>query len=470
MSDPDVTIVRPAGGTPPAEPSASRAPLVSPPLPPAARGAAASQPVEETISRTQTVATRARHFAVEWRESTGEQLGVVRQWWDRFIRPVLEPITALGWVVIGVTVAALVAGFWLQWGEALTIGAIGVFLLAGAVGFILGRARYRIELDLNFTRVVVGQRALGRIEIHSNSAKPLLPSVIEVPVGQSTAVFHLPRMNPRDVHEDIFAIPTTRRTVLTVGPVRSVRGDPLGLLKRKVKWTDEVELFVHPRTLQLQESAPGLIRDLEGITTRDLTNADVSFHALRDYVAGDDRRFIHWKSSARTGTLMVRQFEETRRSVLALGISTHPDEYADPEEFETAISVLGSLGLQAIRDEMDFVVQTSRRTLPATTGKRLLDSLSGLDWSPKSPRFLELAAEIGRSHASSSVVMLHAGSAVDGATVRRAQLLLPTGARIVMFHASEGASPSVKSIGGVHYATVGELADLPRIVRALESR
>ncbi|MGY3127907.1 uncharacterized protein (DUF58 family) [Agrococcus sp. UYP33] len=388
-------------------------------------------------------------------------------WVRRVIWPVLEPITGFGWAVLVGTIGTLVLGIALGWKELIVIGIAGALLLLAAIAFIIGRNRYRIELDLAYTRVVVGERALGRIEIHSASQKPLLPATIEVPVGRALASFHLPRMRPGDVHEDVFAIPTSRRTILQVGPVRSVRGDPVGLLRRQVKWTDPVELYVHPKTVQLDETAPGLIRDLEGITTRDLTNSDIAFHALRDYVAGDDRRYIHWKSSARTGQLMVRQFEQTRRSVLALGLSTAVDDYADPLEFETAISILGSVGLQAVRDETDLVVRTSRGTLPATTGKRLLDALSGVDWSPRHDRFLDLAATIAREHAGASVIMLHAGATVDPALVRRARTLLPAQARVIVFTVVKGAKPRLQPIGDVSLATLGSVSDLPRIMRGV---
>lgn len=385
----------------------------------------------------------------------------------RAVVPVLAPVTRFGWVAFAITIVALVVGLTLEWTELVVIAIAGAVLLAIAIAYVIGRTMYRIELDLAYTRVVVGERALGRIEIHSASSRPLMPATIEVPVGSAVAAFHLPRMQPRDVHEDVFAIPTSRRAVLRVGPVRSVKGDPLGLLRRQVRWTEPVELFVHPRTVQLDETAPGLIRDLEGITTRDLTNSDIAFHALRDYVAGDDRRYIHWKSSARTGQLMVRQFEQTRRSVLALGLSTSPDDYGDPDELETAISVLGSLGLQAIRDEMDVVVRTSRRSLPAMNGKRLLDGLSGVATSPRHDRLIGLAAEIGREHPGASVVMLHAGSGVDLATVRRATSLLPSQARILVIQAVAGAKARVQPLGTATLAQLPSIAELPRIVRAV---
>ena len=83
------------------------------------------------------------------------------------------------------------------------------------------------------------------------------------------------------------------------------------------------------------------MRDLEGRTVPKVSDNDVSFHALRGYVAGDDRRHIHWKSSAKTGTLMVRQFEETRRSHLLTMVSSRLEDYASDEQFELAISVAG---------------------------------------------------------------------------------------------------------------------------------
>ena len=435
--------------------------------PATATTASSATRLRRTVQRERTPAQRIADRVVGDESVLSAWRAAVAGWLKRTVWPALEPITGFGWAVLIGTVAALAFGIGLGWKELIVIGIVGALLLAAGIIFIVGRNRYRIELDLAYTRVVVGERALGRIEIHSASQKPLLPATIEVPVGKALASFHLPRMKPGDVHEDVFAIPTSRRTILQVGPVRSVRGDPVGLLRRQVKWTDPVELYVHPKTVQLDETAPGLIRDLEGITTRDLTNSDIAFHALRDYVAGDDRRYIHWKSSARTGTLMVRQFEQTRRSVLALGLSTSPDDYADPAEFETAISILGSLGLQAVRDEMDIVVQTSKQTLPSTTGKRLLDALSGVEWSPRHDRFLDLAATIAQQHGGASVIMLHAGATVEPALVRRARTLLPAQARVIAFTVVKDAKPRLQPIGDVSLATIGSVSDLPRVMRGV---
>ena len=94
-----------------------------------------------------------------------------------------------------------------------------------------------------------------------------------------------------------------------------------------------------------------MLRDLEGQATRVVSNSDLSFHALRDYQPGDDRRHIHWKTTAKTGTLMVRQFEDTRRTHTAVALATEPDDYATEEEFELAVAAAASIGVQALRDE-----------------------------------------------------------------------------------------------------------------------
>ncbi len=104
--------------------------------------------------------------------------------------------------------------------------------------------------------------------------------------------------------------------------------------------------------------------------TTELSSADVSFHALRDYVPGDDRRHIHWKTTARTNKLMVRQFEETRRAHLAISLSINTDEYDSGPEFEMAISVAASIGRQAIREqrELDVLTQKGGRSAAKPAG------------------------------------------------------------------------------------------------------
>ena len=104
------------------------------------------------------------------------------------------------------------------------------------------------------------------------------------------AVFAVPTLAPGAVDERGFVLPTSRRGIVTVGPVVSVASDPVGLVRLTRKRTESQEVHIHPRTIRLGSVLSGLMRDVEGAVTQELSSSDVAFHALRDYVPGDDHQ------------------------------------------------------------------------------------------------------------------------------------------------------------------------------------
>ncbi|MGP4032477.1 DUF58 domain-containing protein [Pseudarthrobacter sp. 1C304] len=389
----------------------------------------------------------------------------VRKLWLGYVWPVLSVVSVLGWSVLAAAILLWTVGQAFGWQEAKAAAIAAFVLFALAVGFILGRSSYGVVLDLARTRVAVGDSAVGSIAVSNTSARPLLPADLELPVGAATAVFHLPRMKPQQVHEDLFTIPTARRAVIVVGPVRSVRADPLHLLRRQVLWTEPEDLFVHPKTTALAGSAAGFIRDLEGMPTTDLSSADVSFHALRDYVPGDDRRHIHWKTTARTNKLMVRQFEETRRAHLAIALSINTDEYASEEEFELAISAAASIGRQAISEQRDLDVLTQKGPLRCETGRNMLDDMTRIVGASHRKNAVDLARTLADTVPNASVVFLVVGSNVTAAQLRSAAASVPLGVRSLAVRLQLGAAPARANIGDLTVLTLGDLSDLAIVLR-----
>ena len=389
----------------------------------------------------------------------------VRALWLRHVWPVLSVVSLLGWFVLAASILLWTLGQAFGWQEAKAAAIAAFVLFVLAVGFILGRSSYGVVLDLARTRVAVGDSAVGSIAVSNTSARPLLAADLELPVGAATAVFHLPRMKPRQVHEDLFTIPTARRAVIVVGPVRSVRADPLHLLRRQVRWTEPEDLFVHPKTTALAGSAAGFIRDLEGMPTTDLSSADVSFHALRDYVPGDDRRHIHWKTTARTNKLMVRQFEETRRAHLAISLSINADEYASEEEFELAISAAASIGRQAISEQRDLDVLTQKGPLRCETGRNMLDEMTRIVGAPQRRTAVDLARSLADTVPNASVVFLVVGSNVTATQLRSASSAVPLGVRTLAVRLESGAVPARAAIGDLTVLTLGDLSDLAIVLR-----
>jgi uncharacterized protein (DUF58 family) len=385
----------------------------------------------------------------------------------RRLRTALGVVRPVAWVLIAAAIALWIFGHTLGWWE-LTVAAVVVTtVLVLCLVFLIGRTAYDVALDLNRTRVVVGERAVGALTLSNTGSRAILPSRVLLPVGSGRGVFDINRLAPGESAEELFAIPTSRRAVIKVGPVSVLRGDPLGLFERVHRRDQPVDLFVHPRTVLFDGQSLGFLRDLEGLPATDLSRDDVSFHALREYEPGDDLRHVHWKSTARAGNLMVRQYEETRRSHFVIGLSTSPGDYRDDEEFELAISAAGSLGLRALRDSQRVEVRVQERALPAGTGKQFLDALSGLTHSrPRAGTIVELAGSVAANMPLASVVVLLCGSRVDANDLRTACSRLPFGARTLVVVADGGAStPSLRRIGEADVVTVGALDQLAGALR-----
>lgn len=375
-------------------------------------------------------------------------------------------LSGLGWAVLLTGAAALMVGRRYGWAELVVAGCVLLITFLVSVAMTVGRSSYAVDVDLADHFVTVGQRAMGRIEVRNVGRRRLLPAHIELPVGVGSASFALPSMAASAVHEEIYAIPTAQRAVVIVGPVRSVRADPLGVARRAMRWTDPVELYVHPATVSLEGTRAGLLRDLEGQATRTISDNDMSFHALREYIPGDDRRNIHWRTSARTGTLMVRQFEDTRRTHTALTVSNETRDFASDPELELAVSAFASIGLQLIRDDLELTALTSTSELRTRSPRLLLDDCSAIETTVV-PDGVDLAQRVARAVPSASMAILVTGSVPSAAALRRSASAIPAGVRTVFIQCDPGSEIGLRTQGSLSVATLGELSDLPRLLRRL---
>lgn len=379
------------------------------------------------------------------------------------LRKVAAVIRPLAWILIALAVVFWIVGLSLGWRELIVTAVVVTITLLICSVFLIGRTEYDVNLDLARTRVVVGERAVGALTLANPGSRAILPSRVVLPVGNGRGEFGIQRLAPGEKAEELFAIPTQRRGVVQVGPVSVVRGDPLGLFERAHRRDEPVDLFVHPQTVLFDGQSLGFLRDLEGLPAADLSRDDVSFHALNEYQPGDDLRHVHWRSTARTGIMMVRQYEETRRSHFVIGLSTSTGDYADPADFELGISAAGSIGLRALRDSQRVDVRVQGRALRADTGKQLLDSLAAVDGSrPREGGIAELSGVIAATMPLASVVVLVCGSKVSNEDLRIACSRLPFGARVIAVVTDTAVEvPALRRIGDADVVSVGALDQLP---------
>ncbi|MEZ5091884.1 DUF58 domain-containing protein [Nocardioides sp.] len=400
------------------------------------------------------------------RDRLADAVGAAR---DRALEraPWLGVPSLLGYAVALVGLAALVAGLVGQWVELTLLGAGWLVVTVVAVGWTLARVRYAASIELESQRVVVGSRAWGAVVVRNEVGRASLPTTVSLPVGSSSASFRVSGLGRGEEHREVFSVPARRRGVVTLGPVVAVHGDPLGLLRREQPWSEPVDLFIHPRTVPLDADTSGFLRDIEGVTTQDLSSSDVSFHALRDYVPGDDRRSVHWRTTARVGRLIVRQFEETRRSHLLVMLSLRPEEYADPEDLETAVSVAGSLALHALREEREVSVVTQRGRLSFGSGPGLLDRLAAVEALPGAHGVIDLVGQAVGAVPAASVAALVTGAAVQARELHAASRQLPLDVRAFAVRCDGTRALTRNRVGSLAVLDVGTVEDLPAGMRGL---
>lgn len=397
---------------------------------------------------------------------------------DRVRRAASSVVTPLGWTLAVVAPLALLAGYAWGWRELVVLGVTAATLAIVALLYLVGRTPLAVDLQTPPSRVAVGDPATARLAITNTSRRRAFGVSLDVPVGEAIVPVALPGLAlGARVDRDI-PVPTARRGRLMLGPVRTVRADPIGLVRREVVFTEAVEMIVHPRTIDIPSTSSGLVRDLEGQPTRDITPSDLAFHALREYVPGDDRRHIHWKSTAKTGTFMVRQFEETRRSHLVVALSIASIDFASESEFELAVSVAGSLGARAIRDAREVSVVVSaltpefaKRTVVATRAlatvapSRLLDDLALVELSPSALGIVDVSRLAGGSARGVSVAFLVVGSSVRPARLRTAAAAYPPSVEVVAIQCDPEHIPGRRRLSGLTVITIGSLSDLRRAMR-----
>jgi uncharacterized protein (DUF58 family) len=385
-------------------------------------------------------------------------------------------VTAAGWLLVGVAVVGVAGGLGLGLVEGWVVAVIAVALLVLSVPFLLGAHDYGIRLELAKDRVVAGSEVTGSLDIVNRSRRVALPGVVDIPVGSGLVEVHVPLLRGGADHRESLVISAHRRGVIQVGPMTVGRGDPVGILRREHVWPGVQQIYVHPVTVPIPSTSAGLVRDLEGAPTSDIVDADLSFHAIRPYVQGDSYRHVHWKSTAKTGKLMVRQYEETRHSRIAVVVDVATDGYASEDEFEMSVSAGASLAVQGVRDGRDVLVSASAeapeysreqvraiRTLPTLTAKHLLDGFSTLESAEESMALEDVTRLTVQTFPELSIAFLVTGSVIELARLRAAAFAFPSPVAVVAVRAEPGAEPSLRSTTELSVLTIGALGDLSNL-------
>jgi uncharacterized protein (DUF58 family) len=201
-------------------------------------------------------------------------------------------------------------------------------------------------------------------------------------------------------------------------PVRLSIGDPFGLAQTGFSLDDRQALVVYPRLVELEQlffdggAGPEHGRRL-------LLRRPVGFelHSVRDYQQGESLRRVHWPSTARRGSLMVKELEDSPRDEVAVLLDGDPAGLAgvSPDSsFDVAVRVAGSILFAQVRRgrRCVLVLNTAGREVQAV-------SSDGPEWQ----RALELLAAAEPDARSSAASLLQSA---DGPAARSLELVVVT--------------------------------------------
>lgn len=144
-------------------------------------------------------------------------------------------------------------------------------------------------------------------------------------------------------HEVAMELTPLRRGVLRLAGLTVARPDPLGLFRAFQNVASPQSVLILPRRYLLPPIAlPGTVKYQEGgVALAANVGQSEEFVSLRDYRRGDPLRHIHWRSWAKAGKPVVREFEDEFFVRHALILDTFT-ELPRSDTFEEAVSVAAS--------------------------------------------------------------------------------------------------------------------------------
>lgn len=219
------------------------------------------------------------------------------------------------------------------------IGLILVFLISwklqallilAKIGFLLFITCIGIDIYLLFFRkkALIANRVMNKrmsngddneinIDLESRYSFPIQVEIIdEIPFQfQRRDVNWKMAISPNSNTQLSYKLRPVKRGVYNFGAINIYALSPLGLIKRRFEFAKDEDIAVYPSFLQLKKYELAAFArtnfDLGVKKMRRIGNT-MEFEQIKEYVQGDDTRFINWKASSRRNELMVNQYQDQK--------------------------------------------------------------------------------------------------------------------------------------------------------------
>ena len=313
----------------------------------------------------------------------------VRSWLRRRLRPPRRlTFTREGKIIcvlaIGVGFAAINTGNNLLY---LLLGWLLSFIIASGILsemtlkklIVTRRPPPRIHAGEPFLMEVVIHNAKPKRASFSIEVEDLLtptPNASPVPIDKRCYFLKIPASKTqRTSYRHTFG----RRGAYTLTGYRLATKFPFALFRKSRDVDSPLEVLVYP--MRVPVPRPPARTQTRGDATANRLGRRGEFFGLREHRAGDDRRDVHWKSSARSGRLLIREYEDELARRVVIGVDNAlPDDVRDAitdgaltptaeaqiNAVERAISVAASLA--AVYLEVGWTVELVARELHVAAG------------------------------------------------------------------------------------------------------
>lgn len=343
-------------------------------------------------------------------------------------------VTARGIGLLAAAVVLLAAGFGFGYAELSLLGAAGASAVGCALGYAAWRPRLAVTRRVDPDRVGRGEPAQVTLTVRNRGRLRAASLVAEDRCGAARVPVPVLRLRPGQDTTVGYPVPTDRRGVVPVGPLRVTGRDALRLVTVARAHGETGEVWVHPRIHHMSAVPAGIARSLDGRVDK-VPQGSITFDSLREYVVGDELRRVHWRSSAKVGELMVREDLDTSLPSLVVlldnRVRAHPRRVAGvAESFEVACEAAASVVAAARREGLPVTLllvvdgaspAPDRSRRPAGGGRRpggedYLDRLAEVELRADAPGGGAVAASGGPATATDGAGTTNAGAASGGAT------------------------------------------------------
>lgn len=292
-------------------------------------------------------------------------------------------------VLVAAPVLAVVARLFGQPELAVAAVAAAALLLVAVLGAAVVPLRLEVERSPRPARLPAGDPCRVHLRVRNVGTRPSPVATLRDDVGRfGTATLELAPMPRGSTREAAYSLPTSVRGVHPLGPVSATARDPFGLVVVRRELPGRTAVVVLPRTHPLAPLPPARGDERESGVRALATGStvDEELASLRPYEPGDDVRRIHWRTTARTGEPVVRQFDEPLQRRTTVLLDTRPSAH-DDASFERSVSAAASVvALAATRGELVRLVTTggvdTRLVAAASEGDELLDRLAAVGPDP----------------------------------------------------------------------------------------